>query len=99
MLRNTVARSPNVYTSSAILTAWYRFSRRRRCYGDLVSPAATCSGFRVTCPIILPSFMESLDTFSKMSPASNFDENPSSESRADTCGRTDGHDESNTKTD
>jgi len=35
---NSVARSRNVYTSSAILTASYHFIRRQRFYGDQVSP-------------------------------------------------------------
>jgi len=36
---NNVERSRNVYTSSAILTAWNHFTRRWRFYGDLMSPA------------------------------------------------------------
>jgi len=34
---NIVTRSRNVYTSSAILTAWY-FTRRQHLYSELVSP-------------------------------------------------------------
>jgi hypothetical protein len=36
--RNNVARSHNVYTSSAILTALYDFTRTVCFYGDLMSP-------------------------------------------------------------
>jgi len=35
---NIVARAPNVYTPSAILTAWY-FTLKEIFYGDFMSPA------------------------------------------------------------
>jgi hypothetical protein len=35
-----VARSRNVYTSSATLTAWYHFTWTERLYGDSISPAS-----------------------------------------------------------
>ena len=35
---NIVARSCNVYTCSATLTAWYHCTWVEHCYGDLVSP-------------------------------------------------------------
>jgi hypothetical protein len=39
MCNRIAALSRNIYTSSAILTAWYHFARRERCYGDLMWPA------------------------------------------------------------
>jgi len=38
-LRNTVARSPNIYTSSATQTARYYFTRTESLYIDLMLPA------------------------------------------------------------
>jgi hypothetical protein len=39
MISNIMTRSRNVYTSLAILTAWYHFAGRECFYGDLMSPA------------------------------------------------------------
>ena len=39
--RNIVGRSRNVYTFSAVLTAWHHFTRRQSFYGDLTSLART----------------------------------------------------------
>jgi len=33
-----MARSRNIYTSSAILRGCYQFARRERFYGDLMTP-------------------------------------------------------------
>jgi len=34
-----VALSRNIYTFSAVLTAWCHFTRRKHCDADLMSPA------------------------------------------------------------
>jgi len=39
MYSNPVARSRNIYTFSAVLTAWCHFTRREHRDGDLMSPA------------------------------------------------------------
>jgi hypothetical protein len=37
--RNILARSRNICTTSANLTAWYHLTRRKSFYDDLISPA------------------------------------------------------------
>jgi len=54
---NTVARSRNVYTSSATLTIWH-FTRSERFHGDwnVADNNKTHSGFHVKFPIFFERF-------------------------------------------
>ena len=97
-----VMRSRNVYTSSAILIAWYYFTRTERFYGDLMSPATITrtifiQNARYLYPISI-KFGISRQIFIKV-PNIRFHGNPPSGCRADTCGQKgkqmDGHDECN----
>ena len=72
---NTVERSRNVYTSSAIVTVWYHFTRRQRLYGHFVSPATTERNRVFELSDILVRFqtnLEFLDRFSQTYTRSNF---------------------------
>jgi hypothetical protein len=56
---NILARSRNVYTSSAIVTAWYPFTQRERFCSDLMSPVIIkytyvfVQSSRYFCPILI----------------------------------------------
>jgi hypothetical protein len=62
-----VARSNDVYTSSAVLTAWKRFIRIARFYGDLMSPATIKHTYVRKVPDVYDGFQRTLDFIDKFS--------------------------------
>ena len=92
-----MGRSRNVYTTSTILTASYLFTRRKRFYSGLMSPATvkTFLGLHVRCPIFLPDFNQiwvfSTDSYTFFSQY----QIPRKSVRRERCRQTDGHDEGN----
>jgi hypothetical protein len=82
-----VARLCIVYTSSAIVTARFHFTRRKCFYGDWMSPT-TIKRLNVRHPIFLPDFNQIwiFSTDLHKVPRVRFHGNKSSGSRADTCG-------------